>query len=859
MKKTGSGCMLSGCLILGLASGCWAHVSGTVQNGTGQASPAAFAPGNIVTAEIRYTEFGVPHVRAAHLEGIGMGVGYAFSRDNFCLLADQVLRYNSRRAAFFGPGPDVDGDTLPDHLVSDFGWLALEIRAQAEAAWPSLSMPARALYSGYALGVNRYLAEVGRSGLDPQCANAEWVSEIDAIDLLTMSLGTALLAGSAQFLPALFVAAPPGIDPSPVIADSASGSPVTLRDWQAARSLPVSDYRRVVQPRPNAAGLASNGWALGEERSANGRGMVLANPHFPHTGPLRFYSFHATIPGQLNVYGASLTGMPGVVNIGFNEQVAWTHTFATSEHFVVYRLGMDASEAQGLHYEVDDEARTLQVRTDTIDVAGVGRMRKTRYLSDYGPLLSIPGALDWTVGEAFAIKDANANNLDIVDHWLAMNLAGDMNAFIATFQNHDGMLFNNTLAADREGRTFFIDDSAVPDLSDEALAIRAVSPFADYRSALEFTVLPATAACDFSGPVPFSDAPKLENNSFVQNSNESFWLTHPDTPITEVSPLFGDIDVEQSFRARLGPRMLSKGDPASGTDDRFSLDELVAVFTVQRNELSELLLPDLLSDCRARGRLPVHISFRRRNPVSGDSESISADIDLSASCAALQQFSDSGALMRSETRGAHLFREFARRFALRSNSLIWQNGFTAAAPLSTPNTLADNEAVLKALAEATWYVQQAGLALDAALGSVQFVERSDANGNPSGERLAWGGGAEEEGSFNVFRPDIEPNGTLLARHIYAPIDDQTALSAEAGGYHINYGSGFVYAVSFTDEGPLGFALNSLSQARDPRSPQHLDQSRLYSSAITLRPIRFSEADISRYLVETVSLSVPRSP
>jgi acyl-homoserine-lactone acylase len=66
---------------------------------------------------------------------------------------------------------------------------------------------------------------------------------------------------------------------------------------------------------------ASNGWAIGSERSASGRGMLLANPHYPWVGSNRFWEKHLIIPSQLDVYGVSLLGMPGVA-IGFNRAVA---------------------------------------------------------------------------------------------------------------------------------------------------------------------------------------------------------------------------------------------------------------------------------------------------------------------------------------------------------------------------------------------------------------------------------------------------------------------------------------------------------------------------------------------------------
>ena len=63
--------------------------------------------------------------------------------------------------------------------------------------------------------------------------------------------------------------------------------------------------------------------------------MLLGNPHFPWRGRYRFTQQHLTIPGKYDVAGASLIGSP-VVNIGWNKDVAWSHTVSTAYRFTPY-------------------------------------------------------------------------------------------------------------------------------------------------------------------------------------------------------------------------------------------------------------------------------------------------------------------------------------------------------------------------------------------------------------------------------------------------------------------------------------------------------------------------------------------
>jgi acyl-homoserine-lactone acylase len=86
--------------------------------------------------------------------------------------------------------------------------------------------------------------------------------------------------------------------------------------------------------------LGSNALALGSDATDNRRGMLLGTPHFPWIGSLRFFQFHVTVPGQMDVMGGSLSGFP-FINIGFNKDVAWSHTVDKVNHFSIFELKLD--------------------------------------------------------------------------------------------------------------------------------------------------------------------------------------------------------------------------------------------------------------------------------------------------------------------------------------------------------------------------------------------------------------------------------------------------------------------------------------------------------------------------------------
>lgn len=784
----------------------------------------AFDTDGVLSANIRWTDYGVPHITGDNLQSMAYGVGYAFAKDNICILADQILKYNSERAKYYGPDM-VPGSGDSEHLINDFGFLTLEIKKQAQSNIKGMSVNSQALLSGYAQGYNKYLSDTGVNNIDPSCAGQPWVQPISDVDILTYSLGVALLPGAANFLGPMFLAAPPG----------KSFAPYPKTTNAAASKLTFNP--KVDMPEKNPSDLGSNGWGLGKDKTENGRGIVLANPHFPHTGNLRFWQFHITVPDHLNVMGGSLTGMP-VVNIGFNENVAWTHTFSTAEHFVVYQLTLNDQDPTQMSQIIDGNPRNIIGQELEIEVAVGGgqtmKFGKMSYSTAHGPMIVVPGNFEWGPGgSAFALKDANKENFDIMDHWLAMNMSGNIEEFKQAFKDNDGVIFNNTMSADKDGNVFYIDDSTVPNLTATAISQLTTNPLLiGAKQAAGFTILPGyLSAFDYDRPVPYESAPKYSGTDYVQNSNDSFWLTNASAPITGVSPLYGNVDNQQSLRSRMAHALL---DDASGADGLFNPAEVEQALIGNRNYLSEAVLNDLLATCQARGATPVAIT--------------DANVDISAGCSALAMWDGT---MNKDSVAAHLFREYAFQFY---KAPQWVNDFDVSAPTTTPNGLAASDTTLMQFAQAITNVESAGLALDATLGEVQFVERSMPDGSPSGIKLPWGGAHNVEGGFNVFTTRTGNDGTLIPRHVYAPQGSDSILSKEGAGYHIGYGSSWMSVVNFTDDGPVARGLLTYSQSHAYGSDHTVDQTELYSEQPQLRPLRFTEQDIEDNKIAEMDIS-----
>ncbi|HSR95779.1 MAG TPA: penicillin acylase family protein, partial [Kofleriaceae bacterium] len=550
--------------------------------------PAPAPPG--YRATVRWTGHGIPHIVADDLGSLAFGQGYAFATLHVCVLADQIVKLRGERAKLLGPG-DHDGN-----LESDFGWLALDVHEEARRSLPRLSKDAAALLHGFVAGYNRYLAETPPDALPPDCAGAAWVRPIDDVDLLAHWGQTAILGTTGYFVDAIAAAQPPG-------AKSSSS------ERPSAREVPMRDLTQDA--------LASNGWGIGADLSENGRGMLVANPHFPWEGELRFYESQLTIPGQLDAYGANLLGLP-LISIGFNDHLAWTHTFSASRRFILYRLTLDPADPT--RYRYGDETRAMTSRELAISVrqpdGSLAEVKRRVYRSHYGPMLA-NAALGWNAQQAFTLREVAGGNVGAFDQYLAMIRATNLAEFQAAFEKYQSTGFVNTIYADREGNAFYVDGSAVPDMPQAALTALGIARgtipalaeawkrgvvIADGSAPMfELAVDPASPR---PGAVPYARAPKLVRKDFVANANDPYWLANPAAPLTGFSPLYGETGVAPSARTRMNLRLLTAtgdGSPA-GADGKLSVAELQSAILDDRAMTAELLRGELVARCAAATR-----------------------------------------------------------------------------------------------------------------------------------------------------------------------------------------------------------------------------------------------------------------
>jgi len=771
---------------------------------------------------VRRTAYGIPHVWATTYRGVGEGYGYAFAQDDLCTIANDYITVHAQRSRFFGPSKTYlqggNGVTV-SNLNSDFFFQQIidsHIIDKLLAKPPPLG-PAKQIkegVAGYVKGYNHYLASVGGSGgvPDQRCRGASWVRPITAADvyrrfyqLIELASGDVVIQGIAEASP-----------PTPATTLGSSLSPA-----QTARLI----SRRL--PVGGIGAIGSNAVAIGKAGSRDhNHGVLLGNPHFPWTGTERFYQAQIEIPGQVDVEGSSLFGVP-LILIGHTATMAWSHTVSTAFRFTPFQLTLVPGSPTTYLYDGQPEQMTS--RTVTVQVlqpdGTVKPTSRTLYSSRFGPIFdSLEGVpLPWTPTTAFALGDANADNFRVFNTFLEMDRARSAPQVLGILERTEGIPWVNTIVADKQGNALYADVGSIPNVSDAEAAQCNTALGAGTFKLLGLPILDGSkSACNWGtdpdavepglfGP---SHMPHLFRSDYVTNSNDSYWLSNPHQPLTGFARIIGTEGTARTLRTRIGLIMTQAR--VSGTDHLgpagFTVSDMQNMVFSDRQYAGELTRDSLVSMCRGFPGGMAPTSSGTSVPV-GDACNILATWDVHENL---------------HSKGAVLFRRFwdhaDAAAAPTVNVSPFSAPFSAGDPVNTPNTLnTSSPTVQNALGDAIQDLQGAHIALDAAPGDVQ----KSAGGIP-----IHGGIGDPNGEFNAIWTTFAPG---------------------QGVSSITGGSSFVQAISWNSGPcPIGGSILTYSESDNPASSHFDDQTKLFSRKQWV-PDTFCQAAVLRNTKSTTVL------
>ena len=546
--------------------------------------------------------------------------------------------------------------------------------------------------------------------------------------------------------------------------------------------------------------FGSNGWAFGGDVTADGGGLLIGNPHFPWEGPSRFWQMHVTKPGEYDAMGVGIAGTP-LVTLGFNKDVAWTHTVTAARHFTVHALSLVPDNPTS--YMLDGEPVAMAEKTISVPMPdGASAIERTLYTSQFGAIVTIPGTpFGWSETTAFAIQDANSGNQRAIDTWMAIGKASSVSQIEAAVSETLGIPWVNTIAADRNGDALHADVTAVPGVSAKFIA-ECATPFSGLVADRLTLLSGSRSECNWrdgeqgsvDGLLPADQQAVRVRRDYVTNSNDSYWISNPRNPYEKLSPILGKYERALTLRSRSNFMETEAAIAASAMDHSGAK----ALVFGNKSLAADMVIEPLLEICSQRD-------------------------NTAPACDTLARWDRRFDL---NSRGAYLFVSFWNK--VRNNPNIWRTPFDPSDFVNTPRELDTDAdagiALLDALELASKDLEEAGIPLDAKWGDVQIRQSSTG-------AVSIHGGPGTAGVLNMQRSRI------FGRAI-TPI----------------HGSSYIQIVSFDGDGPVADAILSYSQSTDPSSQHYADQTRLYSAKEWHRLPFTSEEIANQRVGQTIVLS-----
>jgi len=772
------------------------------------------------SANIVTTKYGIPHISAENWGSLGYGTGYSFATENYCEMMGQFLIANGETARYF----EEEGN-----LQRDFVWKMYNHDDRIQRMLQDLPQDTKELVQGYAAGFNRYLKDTGVDNLPQACQGAQWVRDVDSMDIMRAMHRLTLFVSGEPFAKFIAAANPPQTNTMAKLPSSSTDVQTpqfkSAMAKQIAQIAPQTIIDGIALPENHAVG--SNAYAIGGNATQSGKGVLLSNPHLPWGAPLRYSMLHQTMGDELDVMGATPFGVP-VVGVGFNKNLAWGITVSTSSRFSLYELQLNPENP--MQYIYDGEPRDLEaftVNAQQLQADGnVVTVERTFYLSHFGPVVDLgvvsPLLGGWpnAVGTLLVFRDANRENGRTLNQWLEMGQANTV-AELKDATRALGQPFLNTFATDRAGDVFFGNVSVSANVSDAQQAACITSPVSQLLTASGMLTLNgADSSCEWgadedapeAGLFGWDSLPKQDTRDFVANANDSHWQVNPNNLLEGFPLSLGTERTQLSLRTR---HTLDQAQQRiAGTDNLgealFNVDNIRSLMYQADNYAAQLVVDDVVAICLSVDDWTQH----SQQPALA-----------ATACEVLKDWDKTH---KVDSVGAHIFWEFWQ--LTRDNPNLWALPFDVNDPLNTPRNLNVNNpslvaSVKEALASAATKLHQAGIALNAPWGEVQFVEK---NGVKYGLH-----GGDESMMFSAILSKL--------------VDGQ-------GYSDIALGNSYIQAVTW-DETPCpdAYAVLTYSQSTNPASDHFADNTELYSQS-QWNDMPFCQADVEAAEIGRINIS-----
>ena len=624
--------------------------------------------------EVLWDKFGVPHVYAPDLEGVFFGYGYAQMQSHGDLVLKLYGESRGRAAEYFGEksaDPVILGGT--DNLEND-RWVQLNEAPERAVQWfEAQTADYKKYLTAFAAGMNAY-AERHGDKLAPDRKRVLPITPVDPLLHVHRIVNFAYLSSMSQVKAA---------------AKAALG--------QGSGAAAVGSGE-------------SNAWAIAPARTANGKTLMLMNPHLPWADWYTYYEAQLNAPG-VSLYGSSQIGFP-MLRFVFSDILGFTQTVNSIDASDLYQLTLSAD---GKSYLFDGTPHPFESREKTLKIRQPdGTLREERLLlrkSIHGPVVWDEGGL------TLAIRTAGLDRPYGIEQYWKMAMAHSFAEYQAQVARLQVPTFNITYA-DRAGHIMYLYNGTLPK--------RATGD----RKFWAGIVPGDTSATLWTDIHPYKDLPKVIDppTGWVQNTNNPPWsTTFPATLDPKDYPSYV-AETSLSFRAMTSLRMLHE-DPA------LTWENFIANKHSTHLELADRVLDELVAAAEAHG-----------TPLAKQAAKVLQAWDRRA---------------ESDSRGALLFEAFALK--LLGPALANRSGFAVAEdwhqPFTTPRGLKDPAKAAAQLDEAAAETLKRYGSLDAPWGEFRrfALGQTDLPGNGADGNL---------GAFRVMRYSPATKGAAAQRAVF---------------------------------------------------------------------------------------------
>ena len=481
---------------------------------------------------ITFDESDIPHIQAKSSSDALFALGYLHASERSWQMEVNRRLASGRLSEILGK------ETLAiDRFIRTLG-----IKHTAEKQFDRYPIATKRLLQSYADGVNAGNAHLGwalpleyfLTGSQP----GHWSPTDSVAWMLMMALD---LGGNwhkelqrlelSQFLttqqiwevmPAYTPGAPvSNVDFAKIYRDINVFNPNSVVRDQKSKPLPATELTAKELPGGKDS-IGSNNWALNGKLTSSGKPLLANDPHLGLSAPAIWYMAHLEAPG-LNVIGASLPGIPGVV-LGRTDKFAWSFTNTGPDVQDLYIEQLDPKNP-GV-YRGPDGPLPFTVRQEIIDIKGEVSQRFLVKETQHGPVISesyarakriidtnrYALALRWT-----ALDVENQSVAGLLD----MNHAKDLEAFKKALRKNYAPM-QNVVMADVDGNISY--------------QAAGVAPKRTLHQGL-YGVAPALGwekQYDWTGYVPFEQLPNSNNPdaNWIATANQKILASNDPNPLT---------------------------------------------------------------------------------------------------------------------------------------------------------------------------------------------------------------------------------------------------------------------------------------------------------------------------------------